>query len=40
MTIPEDMSADEYRVLVGLYDEATGERLGDRAVKVGTISIR
>jgi hypothetical protein len=40
MTIPEEMPAGEYPVVVGLYDEATGDRLGDRAVEVGTISVR
>ena len=40
LTIPEDMPAGEYLVVAGLYDEATGERLGGQAVEMGTISVR
>jgi hypothetical protein len=40
MTIPEERPAGEYQVLVGLYDGATGQRLGDRAIELGGVSVR
>ena len=38
--IPEDVQPGEYNVLVGLYDGASGERLGGQAVRVGLITVR
>jgi hypothetical protein len=40
LTIPEEMAPGEFPVVVGLYDEATGERLGGRPIEVGTITVR
>jgi hypothetical protein len=40
LAIPEDMPAGDYLVVIGLYDEVTGERLGGQAVEMGTISVR
>jgi hypothetical protein len=40
MTLPEDVPPGDYSVLVGLYDEATGERLGGQAVNITTITVR
>jgi 4-amino-4-deoxy-L-arabinose transferase-like glycosyltransferase len=39
MAIPEDLAAGEYSVVAGLYDEATGERLGGQAIEIGTIAV-
>lgn len=39
MTIPEDLPSGRYSVLVGLYDGASGERLGGQAVEVATITV-
>jgi hypothetical protein len=40
MRIPEDVPPGSYSLLVGLYDEATGERLGEQAVQITTITVR
>ena len=40
LALPEDMPPGEYSVVAGLYDEATGERLGGQAVEIGTITVR
>jgi hypothetical protein len=40
MRIPEDVPPGTYSLLVGLYDETSGERLGGQAVQVATITIR
>jgi hypothetical protein len=40
MRIPEDVPSGTYSLLVGLYDETTGERLGERAIQLATITIR
>jgi hypothetical protein len=34
------MPQGEYSVLVGLYDGTSGERLGGRAIRLGTIVVR
>ncbi len=39
MPIPDDLLPGHYSLLVGLYDEASGERLGGQAVKIATITI-
>jgi hypothetical protein len=40
MRIAEDVPPGAYSLLVGLYDETTGERLGGQAIQVATITIR
>jgi len=40
MILPEELPPGEYSVVVGLYDEATGERLDGRAVEIGAIAVR
>lgn len=40
MPIPADAPAGSYRLLVGLYDPATGDRLGATAVDLGEVTIR
>lgn len=40
LRIPRDMLPGDYPLLVGFYDGATGERLGDRAIQVATVTIR
>ena len=40
LTIPEDMPPGEHSVVAGLYNEATGERLGEKAIELGTITVR
>jgi hypothetical protein len=40
LPIPNDMAKGEYRVLVGLYDGSSGERLGGQAIEIATITIR
>ncbi len=40
LTIPDDIPPGDYSVVTGLYDEATGERLGGQAVEIGTITVR
>jgi len=40
MRIPEDVPPGKYSLLVGLYDEATGERLGEQAIQITTITVR
>jgi len=40
LRIPDDVPPGEYSLLVGFYDGLTGERLGDRAIHVATMSIR
>lgn len=39
LRLPADVAPGEYRLLVGLYDPASGERIGGRAITVGTIKI-
>jgi hypothetical protein len=39
LPLPTDMPPGEYRVLVGLYDGESGERLGGQALAIGTISV-
>jgi hypothetical protein len=39
MTIPEGVQRGKYSLLVGLYDGATGERLGDEAIPVAEVAI-
>jgi hypothetical protein len=38
--LPADLPGGEYRLLVGLYDPASGQRLGDRAVEIGHLRVR
>jgi hypothetical protein len=38
--LPEDLPTGDYSVVAGLYDETTGERLGDQAVEIGSITVR
>jgi 4-amino-4-deoxy-L-arabinose transferase-like glycosyltransferase len=38
--IPEEVQPGDYAVLVGLYDGASGERLGGQAIRVGLITVR
>jgi hypothetical protein len=40
MRIAEDVPPGAYSLLVGLYDETSGERLGGQAIQVATITIR
>lgn len=40
MSLPDGMPSGTYSLLVGLYDETTGERLGGQAIQVATITIR
>jgi 4-amino-4-deoxy-L-arabinose transferase-like glycosyltransferase len=40
MEIPEDMPPGTYSLLVGLYDETTGDRLGGQAIQLAPITIR
>jgi hypothetical protein len=39
LAIPRETVAGEYGLLVGFYDPATGKRLGDQAIEIGTIEI-
>jgi hypothetical protein len=40
MRIPDDMQPGEYSLLIGLYDGASGERLGGQAVEIATVAVR
>ncbi len=40
MPIPADVPTGTYRLLVGMYDPANGERLGATAVDLGEVTIR
>jgi hypothetical protein len=40
ISIPQDLPPGKYAVLAGLYDEASGERLGGQAVEIGMITVR
>jgi hypothetical protein len=40
LTIPKEMPKGTHTVSVGLYNETTGERLGGKAIVVGTIKVR
>lgn len=40
LTIPPEMPLGEHTILVGLYHETTGERLGGQAIPVGSIIVR
>jgi len=40
MTIPTSVSPGVYSLLVGLYDGASGERLGGQAIEVAQIIVR
>jgi hypothetical protein len=40
MRIPEDVAPGTYSLLVGFYDENTGDRLGDRVIQLGTLTLR
>lgn len=40
LALPKELASGDYQVLVGLYDQATGERLGGTAVPVATITVR
>ena len=40
LRIPDDTPTGEYSLLAGLYDPATGDRLGDQAIDVVTIALR
>jgi hypothetical protein len=40
MALPDDVPAGEYNLLVGLYDPATGGRLGDRAITIAKMGVR
>jgi 4-amino-4-deoxy-L-arabinose transferase-like glycosyltransferase len=40
LPIPTDLPPGDYSLLAGLYDPANGERLGDQAIELGTITIR
>jgi hypothetical protein len=40
LRIPDGTPPGEYSLLVGLYDAATGDRLGDRAIQVAAMTIR
>jgi hypothetical protein len=39
LRIPEDLAPGTYAVLAGMYDATTGERVGGRAVQVGTVTV-
>ena len=39
LRLPDELPAGSYSVLAGLYDPASGERLGGRALEVGTLSV-
>lgn len=40
MTIPQDIAPGDYRVLVGLYDGESGQRIGDKAIDLGAVTVR
>ena len=43
LKIPTELEAAEYRIVVGLYDEATGERVGNEgnsAIEVGSVLVK
>lgn len=40
LPLPKGMAPGDYQVLVGMYDGTTAERLGHRAVRVATITVR
>lgn len=40
LDIPATMPSGEHRIRVGLYDGATGQRLGNTAIPIGTITVR
>jgi hypothetical protein len=40
LTLPPDTPRGDYTVLAGLYDPATGNRLGDRAISLGPLTVR
>jgi hypothetical protein len=40
LKIPEDVAPGTYSLLVGFYDESTGDRLGDQAIQLGAITLR
>ena len=40
LPLPDDLPPGDYTLLVGLYDPATGDRLGDRAVTLTTLTVR
>ena len=40
LPIPDDMPPGDYVVRIGLYDPATGERLGGVAIDVGPVTVR
>lgn len=39
LRLPAELPAGSYRVLVGLYDPASGERLGGRALELGSLAV-
>ena len=40
LPLPDDLPPGDYRLLTGLYDPATGARLGDQAVDLGALTVR
>jgi hypothetical protein len=40
MRIPDDMPSGTYSLLVGLYDGTTGERVGEQAIQLATLTVR
>lgn len=40
LTIPEEMPFGDHTILIGLYDEITGERAGGQAIPIGSITVR
>jgi 4-amino-4-deoxy-L-arabinose transferase-like glycosyltransferase len=40
MTIPPAVAPGDYQVLVGLYDGESGQRVGDKAVDLGQVTVR
>jgi len=40
LEIPADAPTGEYTLLAGMYDGATGARLGDAAVEIATVELR
>ena len=40
LPLPADLPRGDYTLLAGLYDPTTGERVGDQAVTITTLTVR